>query len=55
MNQLVSLLLVITVIGTWFTSFVYAIKHSEWVLLLVDCVFFPAGVVHGLGLWLGWW
>lgn len=55
MNNFFATGFVLGMVGSWMTSFIYAIKHSEWVLLLVDCVFFPAGIVHGMGLWFGWW
>ena len=37
------------------TSVVHCIKAAEWLLLIAVCIFPPAGVVHGTGLWFGLW
>lgn len=47
----VSLLLVSA--AAWITHVIVCIKASAWILLLFGCVFAPVGVIHGIGIWLG--
>lgn len=46
---------VMSCIASWLTSFVYAIKYDRVVILLADIFLPPFGIVHGWGLWFGWW
>jgi hypothetical protein len=40
--------------SAWLTSIVFCSAHSERPLLIA-AVFFPVGVVHGIGIWFGGW
>lgn len=42
-------------IAAWFTSVIHAVQTSDLVLALVDIFIFPFGIIHGFGLWFGWW
>lgn len=42
-------------IPAWFTHIAYCIDQREWVFLLSGAICPPIGVVHGWGLWFGWW
>lgn len=37
----------------WVWHVIYTIQNSEWILLVVGALFFPIGIVHGIGLWFG--
>lgn len=39
--------------AAWVTHVVTCIKASAWILLLFGCFVFPVGVIHGWGVWLG--
>jgi hypothetical protein len=41
--------------SAWLTSLVFCASNGQRPLLIVDAAFFPVGVVHGIGLWLGGW
>jgi hypothetical protein len=41
--------------SAWLTSIVFCSTHDERALLIPDAAFFPVGVVHGIGVWLGGW
>lgn len=45
----------IVFIVAWLTHIVVCIKASLWVLLLAGAVFFPLGIIHGIGSWFGAW
>ena len=41
--------------SAWLTSIVFCAAHGERPLMIAAAAFFPIGVVHGLGVWLGGW
>lgn len=41
--------------AAWLTSIVFCATSGARPLLIADAAFFPVGVVHGIGLWLGGW
>ena len=41
--------------AAWLTSIVFCSTSSSWPLLVAGGLFFPVGVVHGVGLWFGGW
>jgi len=45
--------LVLTAVAGWATHVVICIQTSSWLLLVFGCLFFPVGVVHGVGSWFG--
>lgn len=42
-------------VGAWFQHVVFCIQHEKWMFLLAGAFFAPIGVVHGWGIWLGFW
>jgi hypothetical protein len=41
--------------SAWLTSIVFCSVNSLRTLLIAGAVFFPIGVVHGIGVWFGGW
>lgn len=41
--------------AAWLTSIVFSATNGLRPLLVADAVFFPIGVVHGVGVWFGGW
>jgi hypothetical protein len=41
--------------AAWLTSIVFCAANGLRPLLVADAVFFPVGIVHGLGVWCGGW
>ena len=39
----------------WLTHVVVCIADGVWGLLIGGAVFFPIGIVHGFGIWMGVW
>lgn len=37
----------------WLTHVVVCIKTASWGFLIAGAIFFPVGIIHGIGLWLG--
>ena len=38
----------------WGTHVVYCIQNELWLFLIAGAVAAPVGVIHGIGLWFGW-
>jgi hypothetical protein len=49
------LLLGIFSYAAWLTSIVFCAAGGQLPLLIASAVFFPVGIVHGVGVWLGGW
>lgn len=39
----------------WLTHIVYCFQNEKWLLLFAGALAAPVGVIHGWGLWFGWW
>lgn len=41
--------------AAWLTSIVFCSANGQRPLMIVSAIFFPVGVVHGIGVWFGGW
>jgi len=41
--------------SAWLTSIVFCSANGMRPLMIASAAFFPIGVVHGIGVWLGSW
>ncbi len=41
--------------AAWLTSIVFCAEAGMRPLLVAAAVFFPVGIVHGIGVWFGGW
>lgn len=48
-------ILVMALMAAWGTSVVSSAIHGQWPMMLLALFVWPAGVVHGLGVWVGAW
>jgi hypothetical protein len=39
----------------WITHVITCLSQSEWGFLIAGAIFVPVGVVHGWGIWFGFW
>lgn len=39
----------------WLTHVVTCIQSGRFLLLIAGAIAFPIGVIHGWGIWLGFW
>ena len=53
MSSLLGLLLAVWTIGSWLTHVIVCIQTASWLFLLAGAIFFPIGMIHGTGLWFG--
>ena len=54
-TMLALLLLVPFIYSAWLTSIVFCAAGACRPLLVASALFFPVGVVHGIGVWCGGW
>jgi hypothetical protein len=47
--------LLIAILGGWLTHLVICFKAGMWGFLVAGAIFFPIGIVHGVGRWFGAW
>lgn len=44
-------LFVVLMIAAWLTHIVVCLKTAAWGFLIAGAIFFPIGIIHGIGLW----
>jgi hypothetical protein len=58
-DQISSLLLfgviIIAPLAAWMTHVITCISTEAWGFLIAGAIFFPVGIVHGVGIWMGVW
>jgi hypothetical protein len=50
-----ALLIGIAVFAAWMTHIIHCFTDQAWGFLIGGALFFPIAVVHGIGLWFGFW
>lgn len=41
-------------VAAWITHVVICLKTGAWGFLIAGAILFPIGIIHGVGLWFGW-
>ncbi len=54
-KEFISLGTFMAVFSGWLTHLYICFTVGAWGFLIAGAIFFPIGVVHGWGLWLGIW
>ncbi len=52
-DNLLAVMLILWIGGSWLTHVAICIKSASWMFLLAGAIFFPVACVHGTGVWLG--
>lgn len=39
--------------AAWLTHVIVCLKAASWGFLIAGAIFFPIGIIHGIGLWFG--
>jgi hypothetical protein len=42
-------------LAAWFTHIYVCFQGNRWGFLIAGALFFPIAIVHGVGLWFGFW
>ena len=43
----------LSTIPAWFTHVIHCIQYEQWLFLIAGAIMAPIGVIHGWGLWFG--
>jgi hypothetical protein len=41
--------------ASWLTHIVVCLSEGLWGFLIAGAMFFPIGIIHGVGIWFGVW
>ena len=41
--------------AAWLTHIIDCLRDGEWGFLIAGAIMFPIAVVHGIGIWFGFW
>ncbi len=52
-GEIVGLAFVFSLIGAWLTHIITCLATGKWGFLVAGAQFFPIGIVHGVGIWFG--
>lgn len=52
---LVAIALTLSSFGAWVTHLYRCFTEEQWGFLIGGAIFFPVAIVHGVGVWLGFW
>ena len=56
LSTALSLMVSVTVCyAAWLTSIVFSAVASQYPLLIAAALFWPVGIIHGVGVWFGGW
>lgn len=53
MSDLLAAIIALSAFGAWLTHVVTCLSDGSWGYLIAGAVFFPIGIIHGFGIWLG--
>ena len=53
MNELMGWALLLTSIAAWLTHVIHCITVEAWGFLIAGALMFPIAIIHGIGLWFG--
>jgi hypothetical protein len=52
---IVLMVLGVACVAAWLTHIFTCLQNGEWGFLIAGALFFPIAIIHGFGLWLGFW
>lgn len=45
---------IVTLVAAWGTHVVWCLLDERYLLLIAGAILAPIGIIHGIGLWFGW-
>lgn len=45
----------IAALAAWITHVVVCLSAGKWGFLIAGALVFPIGIIHGVGIWFGFW
>ena len=53
--EIVGGLLTLVCIAAWLTHVTVCFQGNRWGFLIAGALFFPVAIIHGIGIWFGFW
>lgn len=53
MGNVLGILLGLTFLAAWANHVITCLSNGDWGFLVAGALFFPIGIIHGFGLWMG--
>ena len=54
-GPIIGLICAAATLGGWAQHLFTCFNEKLWGFLIAGAIFIPIGVIHGWGIWLGWW
>jgi len=55
MGNLIGIVLGLGSVLAWFTHLFVCFSDDRWGFLIAGAIMFPIAIVHGVGIWFGFW
>ena len=52
-EELAVTVFVVAIFAAWFTHIIICLSQEAWGFLIAGAIMFPIGIIHGVGLWFG--
>ena len=52
-NAILFVFIIFSLIGAWFTHIIHCLNEGLWGFLIAGALVFPIAIIHGIGLWFG--
>lgn len=52
---LIALSILLVSAAAWFQHLYTCFNEKLWGFLIAGAIFFPVAIIHGVGIWFGWW
>ena len=54
-TALIGIVFTVAIVGAWLTHLYVCFNTARWGFLIAGAIFFPVAIVHGFGIWFGFW
>jgi hypothetical protein len=51
----ITVLIIAASAAAWLTHLYVCFTAGKWGFLIAGAIFFPVAIIHGIGVWLGFW
>jgi hypothetical protein len=55
LGALVGVAISLACVGAWFQHLYTCFNEHLWGFLIAGAIFFPVAIIHGFGIWFGFW
>lgn len=52
-NAVIGVFIMVALVAAWLTHIVVCLSEEAWGILIAGAIMFPIGIIHGIGLWFG--